>query len=253
MDITKELLYGFIFLIILIISHVEGCGSFISLTTSSIGSLSSPNYPDPYPNNTRCIWIMEAPSMYQIDIDITFGGQSVNSICLDFIQVRDGSVISNLHVSTCSFLSSHRVRSSGRWLWILFQSDNGGAGAGLFANYTTVYAGSVINNITSPLTECKSYELSCTNKECVSASYLCDGFNDCGCDDADCDEGHCKGLDMTLGIMYVIGSVLGIVVFIGICMGAYIFERVFHWSHIKKTTEKKEDKRGRLEKCCSLK
>lgn len=52
-----------------------------------------------------------------------------------------------------------------------------------------------LNNIFLFTSECKSHQFSCSNKRCITMSYRCDGFNDCGCV-ADCDEQNCGGISM---------------------------------------------------------
>ena len=46
------------------------------------------------------------------------------------------------------------------------------------------------------VSECRSYEFTCANKLCVSVSYLCDGFYDCGCG-ANCDEDNCGDVSIS--------------------------------------------------------
>lgn len=45
------------------------CGGKI---TSSIGSLNSPNFPERYPTNITCEWILELPSEYTIEITFVY-------------------------------------------------------------------------------------------------------------------------------------------------------------------------------------
>lgn len=44
------------------------------------------------------------------------------------------------------------------------------------------------------VSECRSFQWKCPNKVCMTLSYRCDGYNDCGCDGEDCDENGCDGL-----------------------------------------------------------
>ncbi|KAK6168981.1 hypothetical protein SNE40_020120 [Patella caerulea] len=220
---------------------VTGCGAFLGASTSITNNLASPGA---YPNNTRCIWLIEAPTEHRVQITITFKGENTNSQCPDYIEVRDGSVLSTLLLSTCSSTTSLIKLSTARWLWLFFKSDYNGANSGLTASYSAVYAGASINNISSPVAKCRSHEFDCSNKECISMSYKCDDYNDCGCTSG-CDEDDCNGLDMTLGVMYAIGSCVALIVFVAICMGVYLFERKFHWAHIKKLESSAKLQNGR--------
>ena len=44
-------------------------------------------------------------------------------------------------------------------------------------------------------TECKSFQYKCENRICLTRAYLCDGFEDCGCNG--CDEDGCSGLSFS--------------------------------------------------------
>ena len=63
------------------------------MTTSTTGSLQSPGYPGNYPNYTRCIWILEAPEQHVTQLTVNFVGETYNSACSDYVEVKTGSVL----------------------------------------------------------------------------------------------------------------------------------------------------------------
>ncbi len=40
--------------------------------TNSVGSLNSPNFPEQYPTNITCEWMLEVPSEYIIEITFVY-------------------------------------------------------------------------------------------------------------------------------------------------------------------------------------
>ncbi|XP_076078210.1 dorsal-ventral patterning tolloid-like protein 1 [Mytilus galloprovincialis] len=198
---------------------VRACGQYIELGSSSTSSISISNSYAPYSN---CIWVVEADSGYRVELNISsFVGQELSGSCVDYITVRDGSDSADEVLGkTCTTLTNSIVTSTARWMWVQFKSDGEITTSGLTAKLSTVYAGSVISNYSSPLESCKSFQYECDNRICLTRAYLCDGFEDCGC--SDCDESACTGLPFSrselMGMSIGIGSFLSIGIFVFSCL-----------------------------------
>ncbi|XP_046575568.1 tolloid-like protein 1 [Haliotis rubra] len=235
--------------VLLLLLHIQctsstNCGGFHSIHGAALGEITSPNYPNAYPNFTRCIWTFEATAEYQVLLTINFQGQQEGNVCHDYIKIRDGSAKSDVLFTSCGSLTSHNVTSTARWLRILFSSDGSVGAQGLKATYSQIYAGPVINNISSPIPVCRSHEYLCSNKECISMSYRCDGYFDCGCADGGCDEDGCGGISMSYLARIAMGIGIGIGMFVSVCMLALFIERRHNWAKLKREkNEKNKNKR----------
>ncbi|KAL8566297.1 hypothetical protein ACOMHN_028954 [Nucella lapillus] len=213
------------------------CGGFIEMTSTSSGTIQSPGYPGNYPNYTRCIWILEAPDFYVPRLTVNFVGEMFASACTDYIEIRDGGVSGNLLVRNCATMTSQVVTSTGRWMYIFFTSDGFSQVDGLSATYTPFYAGSAVNkSISSPVNDCHSYEMKCGNRLCLSMSYRCDGFYDCGCGH-DCDEDGCEGLTIDKDTRMGIGFAVGVSVFILAAALGLLLEKRHNWEKEKVSTQ----------------
>ncbi|XP_076467137.1 membrane frizzled-related protein-like [Babylonia areolata] len=214
------------------------CGGYIGMDASSTGTIQSPGYPGNYPDYTRCIWILEAPSDYVTRLTVTFQGETYNSACSDYVQIRDGGETGTVLQSTCGNLTSSVVTSSGRWMYVFFTSDGISQADGLSAYYSAVYVGSSINSsISNPTRDCRTFEFECSNKLCISQSYRCDGYYDCGCGE-DCDEYGCGGIDLAKSETLAIGFCLGIVLFIVVAMLGRKLEKARHWEKEMRTSHR---------------
>ncbi|KAI2810836.1 Bone morphogenetic protein 1 [Blomia tropicalis] len=100
------------------------CGSsFINVTD---GIIQSPNYPNEYDRNNRCIWIIIVPKMYQIVLTFeSFHLEYEDNCSHDYVDVRDGdNHKSQLIGRFCGDRIRFDVRSSSNRLYIKFVSDN---------------------------------------------------------------------------------------------------------------------------------
>ncbi|XP_066271849.1 CUB and sushi domain-containing protein 1-like [Branchiostoma lanceolatum] len=104
------------------------------------GFITSPNYPDIYPNNIDCSWTITAPSTSRIQLDfVTFGIEYGNNCQYDFVHVLEG------HLSGASFLGVFcgtslppTVRTVGNVMSVKFSSDYSETRAGFKAKYSIV-------------------------------------------------------------------------------------------------------------------
>lgn len=225
-----------------------GCGGYINI----LGGHSREFGLAPgYPAYTHCIWVIVADIELHASLTVTsFSGQSFGGDCVDSLVVKDGSSDSDeLLASTCNTVTNQVVTSSGRWMWVEFTSDGWEATTSLSMVLRTVPATHSMENLTNPLHACKSFEFQCSNLVCLPRSYLCDGFNDCGCTE-NCDESDCVGLGFASLTLLGMSSGIGLGLFIVIFIVVWLWER--RRRRIAKQKERedrlKEEGRGRPSK-----
>ncbi|KAM9753860.1 neuropilin and tolloid-like protein 2 [Menidia menidia] len=112
------------------------CGTWVRKTDG--GSFSSPNFPNTYPPNKECLYVLEALPRQRIELlfNKVFHIESSFECRFDHIEVRDGPFsISPLISRYCGTSSPGLVLSSGRFLWIRFYSDDELEGMGFQIQY----------------------------------------------------------------------------------------------------------------------
>uniref|UniRef100_A0A3B3RP38 Neuropilin and tolloid like 2 n=1 Tax=Paramormyrops kingsleyae TaxID=1676925 RepID=A0A3B3RP38_9TELE len=113
------------------------CGTWIRNPNG--GLFSSPNYPNMYPPNKECVYILEAMPRQRIELvfDSTYYIEPSFECRFDHIEVRDGPFgFSPLIDRFCGPRSPGVVRSTGRFMWIKFTSDEELEGLGFRVKYT---------------------------------------------------------------------------------------------------------------------
>ncbi|XP_061176866.1 deleted in malignant brain tumors 1 protein-like [Saccostrea echinata] len=225
------------------LSYVNaGCGGYIELTAGETRSIASGSSYGAYSN---CIWIVKSPDQYLVNIDLTFKGEkSSTGACEDYIVITDGSASANEILNTCDDQTNAVHNSSARWMYIQFKADGADTTQGLTATLTTVYTGSSYSSVTDPVPKCKSHQFSCSNKRCITRSYRCDGFNDCGCE-VDCDEQNCDGISMEKGAYMGLGVGLGVAMFVGCFIGVFTYEKRRKLKAMREEEESQRAARGR--------
>ena len=93
------------------------------------GSISSPEYPLSYPDSVKCTWIIEVPEGYRVRLEFqSFQLETctIPSVCTcDHVEVRDGrDATGNSLERSCGDKKPSHLRSSGRFMWIEFESDS---------------------------------------------------------------------------------------------------------------------------------
>ena len=116
-----------------------------SIIRSSSDVITSPFYPDFYPNNQECTWLVSAPEHQAI----SFGFKSFDLIQPgDYVEVRDGitehAVV--LKNSTSKPKLFHWWTSRGQYLWVKFKSDQQIVGKGFEMNFTFVEEADQVSN-----------------------------------------------------------------------------------------------------------
>ena len=68
----------------------SGCGRHINEPN---GTLESPGYPNNYPSNADCIWVISAPKGHHIELEFKrFDIHKVGGGCrYDYVEIRDGN------------------------------------------------------------------------------------------------------------------------------------------------------------------
>ena len=69
---------------------VQGCGGQLN---KMAGTLRSPQYPNAYPSNTDCVWVISVPSGYFLQLHFdSFDIHKVGRGCrYDYVELRDGN------------------------------------------------------------------------------------------------------------------------------------------------------------------
>ncbi|XP_028832993.1 neuropilin and tolloid-like protein 1 [Denticeps clupeoides] len=112
------------------------CGTWIKEPDG--GVFTSPNYPEKYPPERECIYIIEASPRQCIDLffDEKYSIEPSWECKFDHIEVRDGPFsFSPIIGRYCGQESPMYVRSSGRYLWIKFVADSELEAIGFSARY----------------------------------------------------------------------------------------------------------------------
>ncbi|XP_061588811.1 neuropilin and tolloid-like protein 1 [Cololabis saira] len=112
------------------------CGTWVKEADG--GYFTSPNYPEKYPPEKECIYIIEAAPRQCIDLffDTRYSIEPSWECRFDHIEVRDGPFgFSPIIGRYCGQESPSYVRSSGRYLYIKFVADSELESMGFSARY----------------------------------------------------------------------------------------------------------------------
>ncbi|XP_018401813.1 PREDICTED: uncharacterized protein LOC108778982 [Cyphomyrmex costatus] len=101
----------------------------------------SPHYPEPYPNSTNCVRVLEADKgmLLKLDFRDEFKLEDSPDCRFDFLEVRDGQYgYSNLLGNFCGTNFPPEITSKTRYLWLRFHSDENIEGKGFKAVWSTI-------------------------------------------------------------------------------------------------------------------
>ncbi|XP_045475772.1 tolloid-like protein 1 [Harmonia axyridis] len=168
----------------------DACGGIFNAT---LGTITSPSFPEFYPLNKVCVWEIEAQPHYRITLNFThfdLEGNNVHHLqhqpCdYDKIEVYSKFSETNLkkHGTFCGSKPPRRIISEGNVMRIVFSSDASIQKSGFSAIYFT------------DQDECSSNNGGCQH-ECVNTlgSYVCTCHSGFTLDEngRDCKEGGCK-------------------------------------------------------------
>ncbi|XP_075044351.1 embryonic protein UVS.2-like isoform X2 [Mixophyes fleayi] len=114
------------------------CGATL---TSTMGNISSPNYPSNYPPSTDCAWVITAPTGFVVSLNMTdFDVEYTTRNCAyDYLLVFNGpKTTSPLIGRYCGKSVVPSITSSGSSLLLQFHSDNAIQLKGFLAKYAFV-------------------------------------------------------------------------------------------------------------------
>ncbi|XP_062402507.1 neuropilin and tolloid-like protein 2 [Sardina pilchardus] len=115
----------------------DNCGTWVRNLNG--GEFTSPNYPNSYPANKECVFILEAfpRQRIQLEFDDLYYIEASFECRFDNIEVRDGPFgFSPLIDRFCGARSPGLVTSTGRFMFIKFSSDEELEGLGFKVRYS---------------------------------------------------------------------------------------------------------------------
>lgn len=127
---------------------LQGVDNVIPLTGTT-GRLFSPLYPQTYPPNMTCTWMITVPEGHFVKLKLT--SFRLESTCDGpILQIRDGhSESSDLLKSFCAREFESSVFSNGRHLWVRFRTPD-----------DQILSGDGFNAFFEAVTQCKTFGLS---------------------------------------------------------------------------------------------
>lgn len=104
------------------------------------GSVTSPNYPGPYPTDVTCVWVISVKPSQVIELEFKSLDIEYSKKCkYDSLEILDGSTSKSAELGTfCGSTTPSLVRSSGKSLHITLKSDEADTGKGFQAVWRAV-------------------------------------------------------------------------------------------------------------------
>ncbi|KAL3289762.1 hypothetical protein HHI36_023157 [Cryptolaemus montrouzieri] len=115
---------------------IDGCGGHLRKP----GNITSPNYPNKYPDGVECVWLLEAPIGYSIAISFTFVDVEREGSCVyDGIKVFNGPDDTYPRLGLICHLDKPILYTgNGHLMTVQFVSDNSYSGKGFASNFTFI-------------------------------------------------------------------------------------------------------------------
>lgn len=103
----------------------EGSCTFQILSSSTASSITSPNYPELYPNRKDCTWLFTTTPGHRIKLNYDDFELELHPDCAyDYISVFDGSGTKNKTLGKfCGSKSPHPIMSTSNEMFMVFKSD----------------------------------------------------------------------------------------------------------------------------------
>ncbi|XP_068115890.1 embryonic protein UVS.2-like [Hyperolius riggenbachi] len=160
------------------VNKMYQCDLCRKLSTSYNGTVSSENYPSPYPNNASCLYMIRTPGRRIYLSFEAFSLQNTIDCTSDYLRVYDGSskcspVLLN---KTCGTTLPLPILSSGNTMLLEFVSDPEVSGTGFKASYTTVTCGGVYTSSTGIVTSPDYPKYYRKNMECIYRIIAPEGY-----------------------------------------------------------------------------
>ncbi|XP_063800297.1 embryonic protein UVS.2-like isoform X2 [Pseudophryne corroboree] len=139
--------YGLSSLDIAKINKLYNCGVCRALLPDTKGSVTSSNYPNNYPSNSNCLWLIRVPANQIILQFSAFDIQPSPACASDYLRIYDGYSRSSpvLLDRSCGAGQPPPMISSGNAMLIEFNSDKVTEATGFKASYSTVTCGTMLN------------------------------------------------------------------------------------------------------------
>ncbi|XP_039905489.1 membrane frizzled-related protein [Simochromis diagramma] len=157
------------------------CGGVL---TDTEGSFSSPNHPASYPPNSLCVWVIQVPPPYLVQIHVSSLTVEGPSPCLfDWVEVREQIEQTSVVTRFCGNVAPPTANTNSSTVWVTFHSDGSIAGNGFTAQYRAVLPGHK---------SCSREEFMCDGGRCLLPVSVCDGHPNCHdqMDEANCSHKH---------------------------------------------------------------
>ncbi|VVC39264.1 EGF-like, conserved site,EGF-like calcium-binding domain,CUB domain,EGF domain,EGF-like calcium- [Cinara cedri] len=144
--------------------------------TDNNGIIESPFYPNPYPDNKICIYLIEQPIGKAIQLsflDMNIEKLSSDTDCYyDSLEIRDGdNENSTLIALLCGNIQTNSMLpyiSTHNYMWLKFTTDHSNNNKGFRANYSTIDlgCGGILKNPTGTIQSPKHAEYYLHNQNC---------------------------------------------------------------------------------------
>ncbi|XP_059901037.1 cubilin [Gadus macrocephalus] len=126
-------------------AHSLACGGYIELGDNDPpGYITSPNYPQSYPKNSDCVWVIAVPNgeSVRIDFEEDFYIEPTTSCLHDYLEVRDGvTTEADLIAKLCGATRPSTQRSTGSSMLLRFRTDTSVTHKGFKAKYSIATCG----------------------------------------------------------------------------------------------------------------
>ncbi|XP_070574445.1 suppressor of tumorigenicity 14 protein-like [Ptychodera flava] len=151
------------------------CGRHLETIVGQSGIIQSPNFPQPYPENSDCLWTIVAPkgSHIRLRFNSVFHIEESMFCQRDYLHV--GNDLSRIDFNSatsykyCASEAPFEMVSRGNYLWLQFMSDYSRSFSGFQAEYKVLLPDPCKNN---------SY-FQCSTVQCIHRDRICNGINDC--------------------------------------------------------------------------
>lgn len=120
-----------------------GCNYLI---TDPMGYITSPNYPNNYPNNTNCVWRFATTPGHRVQLNFTSFELEFHQECaFDHLEIYNGLTVRSFTLGRfCGNSTPGLITSTSNQMLIIFRADNSGQKLGFSANYSTACGGYLI-------------------------------------------------------------------------------------------------------------
>ncbi|KAM4028087.1 cubilin isoform 1-T1 [Anomaloglossus baeobatrachus] len=110
--------------------------------TEATGVFSSPNYPNGYPTQRECVYIISAEANMQIKLNFTnFSLESSSDCANDFVEIRDGGYETSPLLGRFCNERPPVIISHSNKLWVKFRSDSAFTDSGFEAHWESAATG----------------------------------------------------------------------------------------------------------------